>query len=169
MKWLLSNADFRIACQDGNDWMLDILWENGIICEQDAITQFIMSSTEYDVPDCPFCGANDNRHYVLNDNRWKCKKCLKKFSLTSGRYIDNTKLPITHWWRLCWWVGNIKISNSYVIAKDLEVTQDTAWHMIKTLKEAYKKSGNIMVNGSMEIDGYWNAAKLLMTPVNKTV
>lgn len=165
MKWLLSNKDFGAAVADNNDWLFDILWDNGIISEENAVIQFICASGDYDAPDCPFCGASDNRHYPLSDNRWKCKKCLKKFSLTSGRYINNTKLPITHWWRFCWLVCHNKKISSNTIARDLGITQDTAWNMLKTLKDAMKASGVVMVNGSIDLESKWAAMKLLMRPI----
>jgi Predicted DNA-binding protein containing a Zn-ribbon domain len=161
-EWLLSNEDFDAACGENCDWMMDILWDNGIISEEFAIMHFINFSTDFDVPDCPFCGANDNRHYPLGKNRWKCKKCLRKFSLTSGRYIDNTKMPITYWWRFCWLMAKNKKVNSCAIARDLEITQKSAWLMIDTLKTALKSTGVEMKNGAMEFKGYWNVIKLLM-------
>jgi transposase-like protein len=162
VRWLLSNEDFSAAIGVNNGWVIELFWDNGIICESDATTQFICASTEYDVPDCPFCGANDNRHYPLSDKRWKCKKCLRKFSITSGRYIDNTKMPLTYWWRFCWLMARSKKINSYEIARDLEITQDSAWHMIDTVKRALKDSGVIMKNASLAFKNNWEVMSLLM-------
>ena len=163
-EWLLSNEDFDAACGENCDWMFDVLWDNGIISEEFAVFHFMSAGTnsDFDVIDCPFCGANDNKHYPLGKNRWKCKKCLRKFSLTSGRYIDNTKMPITYWWRFCWLVSKSKKINSCAIARDLEITQKSAWLMIDTLKAALKNTGVEMKNGSMEFKDYWEVIKLLM-------
>lgn len=162
MKWLLSKEDFNAAVGNGADWMFEVLWDNGIISESDAIIQFTYASTDFDVPDCPFCGANDNRHYPLADKRWKCKKCRKKFSLTSGRYLDNSKMPITYWWRFCYLVGNSKIINSSAIARDLGITQKSAWLMLNTLRQSLKDSGVEIKNSSIDLESNWDVMRLLM-------
>jgi hypothetical protein len=162
LHWLLSNNDFRAACGENADWMIDVLWENGVICEEDARFQFIMSNTDYDAPDCPFCGANDNKHYEIGSDVWKCKKCLRPFTITSRRYIDNTKLPLTHWWRFSWLIGNAKKINTCAIARDLDITQKTAWIMLDRLKQATKDSGIELKNGVIEFKNTWEVIALLM-------
>lgn len=161
MKWLWSNEDFDALHEADLSELAFALWDNGIICKRDAAMQLMYASTNFDVPDCPHCGANDNRHYPLNEGRWKCKKCRRKFSLTTKRYIDNTKLPLTHWWRFCYLVGEMKITNSCFIASDLEVTQKTAWLMLDTVKTALKDSGIIVIK-NLPVENDVEVRKLLM-------
>lgn len=160
MNWLLSNDEFRGAVRD-NDCAYIILLNNGVICENDAKVQFICSSTEYDAPDCPICLAQDNNHYPIGKDLWKCKKCLNKFTITSKRYLDNTKIPLTHWWRFCWLTEKNKRFNSCEISRDLGITQKSAYGMVTTLRMSMKNSNMRIDKSCIDID-IWDAMKLLM-------
>jgi len=45
----------------------------------------------------------------------------------------------------------MKITNSCTIAKDLNVTQKTAWQMLRRLKDSMKDSGHVFKNGSIDV------------------
>lgn len=140
--WLLSISEFNLMTNNYEwDWVLHKLWGNGITCPEDALMNISSARFIYTDPDCPFCGKID-KHYKLNSELWKCrnKTCYKKFTLTSGTYIADTKLEYSQWWRFAYLIGDLKITNSHVIAKDLDVTQLTAWRMIDTLRTARKES-----------------------------
>ena len=137
-KWLLTDEEFDLVVGSNYDWGPELLLDNGIICSEWARSQIICSISKYDAPNCPVCGAESNTHYPINVDLWKCVVCLNKFTITSGRYIDNTKLPLTHWWRFCWIAAKFNKLNSIEISKDLGVTQKTAWTMIATLRNSMK-------------------------------
>lgn len=170
--WLLSDEDFVDVCGENTDtldWMLNLMWNNGITSPEDAKMKFEQTRFEYGNPDCPNCGIIDS-HYHLSSNQWKCKNCLAKFSLTSGTYIDNTKLEFYHWWRFCYLIGELKITNSCVIAKDLDITQLSAWRMIDTLRTARKENTKRkFVNGQeiLVFNNLWEVLELLIKRKNK--
>lgn len=148
--WLLSNEDFTdlTNVHQFNEWALFILWDNGITCPDDAYNKLHLCRFEHTNPDCSFCGDVD-KHYVLRTDQWNCKKCRRTFSVTSGTYLDNSKLEAHIWWRFCYLVGDMGITNSHLIAKDLGVTQKTAWFMLDTLRTARKETSNTkFINGS---------------------
>lgn len=163
--WLITNAELREISNDYEwDWVLHKFLDNGITTIEDAFEKIKYTRFEYTNPDCPHCGATD-KHYELNSELWKCKKCLKKFTITSGTYIENTKLEYYHIWRFCYLVGDLKIANSRVIAKDLGVTQLTAWRMIDTLRTARKEQSNKkFVNGGevLVFDHIYEPLELLL-------
>lgn len=146
--WLITNAELRLITNDYEwDWVLDKFTRNGIISPEDACWKIYFTRFEYTNVDCPFCKTVD-AHYKLNSEAWKCKNCLKSFTITSGTYISNSKLEYYHWWRFAYLIGDMGITNSCVIAKDLGVTQKTAWYMIETLRTARKEtSEKKFVNG----------------------
>jgi len=164
--WLISNADLRLISNDYEfDWTIDKLFSNGIISPEDAYWKMYCMRFEYaDNLDCPFCKAID-KHYALNNELWKCKNCAKNFTITSRTYIDNTKLEYYHWVRFGYLIGELKITNSCVIAKDLDITQKTAWNMIETLRIARKETSNKkFVNGNevLTFKHIYEPLKLLM-------
>jgi ribosomal protein L37AE/L43A len=51
-------------------------------------------------PACPFCGSL-NVHRFPNGKIFKCreKQCRNKFSVTVGTIYENTKIPLSKWFR----------------------------------------------------------------------
>jgi transposase-like protein len=141
LDWLMCNEDWKDLVDDNIDWAWEFLNDNGITSPETATSVFAAERFEYgidDQPDCPWCGRVD-KHYVLTGGQWKCKNCGKKFSLTSQTAIDNTKIPLYKWFRFCYLLGDIGLTNSSAIARDLKITQDTAWNMIETVRKARKE------------------------------
>lgn len=90
--------------------------------------------------DCSFCGNKDG-NYAVEDcmaivefglsHRYKCKKCRKKFSVTSGTWLANHKLPMEYWWRTAYLLGDFNIEvNSHWLSRDLQVPQKTSYYML---------------------------------------
>lgn len=141
-------------------WLFPEEWENSKLSDIDTefsevgvythkwalvITWFTRWTDEWEI-DCSHCG-NTDEHYeieglVLIEEfdltwRYKCKKCLKKFSVTSGTYLANQKLPIEYWWRTAYLLGSFNIEiNSNWLSKDLCVTQTTAYYMLIVIAKA---------------------------------
>lgn len=172
-KWLLSNEDFNDLAQlndpNWSDWGLNVLWDNGITSPEDSLSRFSSVRFEYSLPDCTFCGAVEE-HYPEGDDRWKCRKCRKSFSLTSQTYLDNTKLAYYHWHRFAYLIGEMKVTNSHVIANDLGLPQKTAWSMIETLREARKQETDYKFKNGQDILSFehiFEVLCLLLTRTNK--
>lgn len=163
MDWLISDEEEGEMCSlYFND--LDVFWSNGIVAPYSARIQLIYSVSDGDTPNCPFCGEDKGDKWETSTGAWACKGCHKNYSVTSGRYLDNTKLPLTHWWRFCWKISKSKRYNSLDIARDLEITQKTAWGMINTLKTAMKDAGIELTNSSVNFKDRWEVMRLLMQP-----
>ncbi len=131
-KWLLIESDFW------DTGFNEILFpDNGIICESAAHWDFFYARWEDEIQIiCPFCDSK-GRHYEFKDlKRWKCKKCRKQFSLTSGTNIENTKIPLTHWWRLTYLLSLGVTMSSGFVSRDLELTQKSSWFMLRTISKA---------------------------------
>ncbi len=167
LKWLISNEDLD-TITDGYmyDWVLEKFNENGLTSEDDSFWKIHFCRFQYTYPDCPHCGTI-SKHYVLNRELWGCNnpKCRQKFSITSCTYIDNTKTEFYKWFRFAWLVGQINLTNSAAIARDLNVTQKTAWGMLDTLRTARKETSETkFVNGSevLAFTNYWDILELLL-------
>ena len=89
-------------------------------------------------PTCPFCGMN--KPYKLKDGkRYRCKdsQCKRNFTVTVGTVFENSKVKLSVWMAalyLC--TGHKKGVSSHQLARDLGVTQKTAWfveHRIRLL------------------------------------
>lgn len=129
--WLIDDKYF---CYDSYDFFVD----NGMISDEAALRMFtIYRFSKYHYTDCPFCGL-ENINYSLRNGVYKCKICGGKFSLTAGTFIENHKIPLSSIFRLCYLIGDLKITNSCSIAKDLKITQRSAWLLIDNIRQVRK-------------------------------
>jgi hypothetical protein len=170
LRWLLTDKEM-ISYTNDYEWdvVLNTFWENGVICPSDAYNMIEHSRFEdYCYPRCPHCFERD-QHYECKERgpgEYRCKCCNRRFSLTSKTYLDNTKLELYMWWRFAWLVSEMKMVNSNQIARDIGVTQKTAWMMLETLRSAKKEtSDHKLVNGSNSIDfkNYYEVLNLLLS------
>ncbi len=168
LKWLISNEDFDTITNGGEyDWVMEVFNENGMTSEDDSFWKFYYTRFEYCWPDCPKCGTSSKDHYVLGKESWQCRnsKCRHKFTISSGTYLDNTRIEWHRWFRFAYLIGEMGVTNSCVIARDLQVTQKTAWWMINTLRTARKETSETkFVNGQevLVFGNHWLVIETLL-------
>jgi len=124
----------------------------GLPDEQAAIDHFTAIRWK-DGAFCPYCGSL--RVYHFSDKKThKCGDCRQRFSIKVGTIFEDSKLPLRTWMPAVWYVTSHKKSISSVqLAKDLDVTQKTAWFMMHRLRHAARtRSFNRPLGGEVEID-----------------
>ncbi|TXN21560.1 IS1595 family transposase [Methylobacterium sp. WL9] len=102
---------------------------------------------------CPHC--NGNRIYSFSDRKtFKCGDCRKRFSIKVGTIFEDTKLPLRKWFMAIWLITNHpKGIASTTLAKDLKITQKSAWFVLHRLRHAARtKSFNAPLKGTVEAD-----------------
>jgi transposase-like protein len=104
-------------------------------------------------PFCPYCGGMKVYHFS-DDKTHKCGDCRQRFSIKVGTIFEDTKLPLRKWFIAIWLITSHKKGiASTQLARDVGVTQKTAWFMTHRLREAAKtKSFNRPLSGMVEID-----------------
>src|SRR5271163_224960 len=81
---------------------------------------------------CPTCGSSDVR-FLANQKRWECKgkHPRKQFSAKVGTIFEDSPIGLDKWLAATWMLSGCKNGiSSYEIARDLGVTQKTAWFML---------------------------------------
>lgn len=59
---------------------------------------------------CPRC---QSRHVFKSENRYRCKRCHRPFSLTSHTWLNNLKLSWPMFYLLLWcWVNHLPIKQT---------------------------------------------------------
>ena len=105
---------------------------------------------------CPLCGnAEEARIGTLTGtNTHKCYVCRQRFSIRVGTIFQDTKLPLRKWFIAIWMVtSHTKGIASTVLAKDLKITQKTAWFVLHRLRHASRTpSFQAPLQGVVEID-----------------
>jgi transposase-like protein len=100
------------------DAVAEMRWPKGVVCE--------------------LCGA-DSPYYLKTQKRWKCRKCRKQFSVKVNSIFEDSPISLTKWLPALWLLVNCKNGiSSYELARDLGVTQKSAWFMLQRLRLALK-------------------------------
>lgn len=102
---------------------------------------------------CPYCGSKRIMHF--SDKRThKCHDCRQRFSIKVGTIFEDTKLPLRKWFAAIWLITSHKKGiASTQLARDLKITQKTAWFVLHRLRYAARtKSFNRPLAGTVEMD-----------------
>ena len=100
---------------------------------------------------CPYCGCTHT--YMTKEGRYICKQCAKRFSVTVGTIFENTKVSLRKWFMAMYLVSSTKKGvSSHQLARDLALTQKTAWFMLHKIRGLYGQSDSIALGGEVEMD-----------------
>jgi len=118
------------------DTVAGMRWLNGAVC-----------------PDC----ETGNPYYIKTQKRWKCRECRRQFSVKVGTIFEDSPISLTKWLPALWLLVNCKNGvSSYEIARDLGVTQKSAWFMLQRLRLVLKTGSMTKMGGEdggpVEID-----------------
>src|SRR2546428_3154500 len=103
---------------------------------------------------CPHCGS-EKVSYLAKTRVWKCYSGHPRptFSLKTGTLFEESPLGLDKWLPALWLVVNCKNGiSSCELARDLGVTQKTAWFMAHRLRFALTEGGFNLLCGEVEAD-----------------
>jgi len=120
----------------------------------DVATEYVAKLRWPDGPVCPKCGVLDEKHYYLKTRRvWKCRECKKQFSVKVGTIFEDSPVGLDKWLAAIWLIANCKNGvSSYEVARDLGVTQKTAWFMMHRIRLAMQTGTFEKLSGEVEVD-----------------
>jgi transposase-like protein len=106
---------------------------------------------------CPACAKRDH-YYLAKQKRWKCKECGRQFSVKLGTIFEDSPIPLDKWLTALWMLVNCKNGiSSYEVARDIGITQKSAWFVLHRLRLAlqsrslaWSKAGG--PNSEVEVD-----------------
>lgn len=76
--------------------------------------------------------------YKCSGNRYKCKNTGKYFNVKVGTIFEDTKIPLIKWFMALYIFSSHKKGiSSHQLAKDIDVTQKTAWFLLHRLRYAF--------------------------------
>ena len=123
--------------------------------EQHAIDHFraIRWGSKNEHAYCPHCGSTRVMHFK-DGKTHKCHDCRKRFSIKVGTIFEDSKVQLRKWFMAIWLITSHKKGiASTQLAKDIKVTQKTAWFMLHRLRHAATtKSFNAPLDGDVEAD-----------------
>lgn len=100
---------------------------------------------------CPHC-AYGKIHRYKDGKRFRCAGCKKDFTLKTGTVFGESKIPLQKWFVAIYLLTTSpKGISSVQLAKQVGVTQKTAWFMDHRIRKAMKQ-GSSLLSGTVEID-----------------
>lgn len=105
-------------------------------------------------PVCPYCNS-DKWYRIENGKRFKCgnKECYKKYSVTVGTIFQASNIPLTTWFPAIYLISSHKKGiSSCQLARDLGITQKTAWFMLHRIRESLRDKECSFLKNTVEVD-----------------
>ena len=85
---------------------------------------------------CPLCGSSRKIYNLTRKNGFRCGDCKKDFSVRKGTIFEDSPLSLRKWFAAVWLVtSNRKGISSCQLAREIGVTQKTAWFILGRLRE----------------------------------
>ena len=105
---------------------------------------------------CPKCGS---RQIKPVENRYRCRVCKKKFSLTSVTWLKGMKIPLDTFWLLLWcWLNETPVKQT---TKLCCLSKPTVWRWFRKFRENLpeEKLDNIALSGVIQMDEAYRGGK----------
>ena len=100
---------------------------------------------------CPKCGKH---HCKMSESgRYHCTECNHNFSITVGTIFENTKISLRKWFLAIYLItSNKKGVSACQLARDLDITQKTAWHILHKSRSVFSQNDSNALTGTVECD-----------------
>jgi transposase-like protein len=112
---------------------------------------------------CPVCGSTKVSVFNPTRRTWKCGSHHPKreFSVKVGTIYEDSPIPLDKWLTATWMLTNCKNGvSSYELARDVKVTQKSAWFMLQRIRLAMQDEFfGSKLGGEVEVDETFIAGK----------
>lgn len=101
---------------------------------------------------CPACeGA---KAWEVRAVLWQCAACGRQTSVTAGTIFQDTRTPLTMWFRAMWCVTSTKTGTSALSLQHVLGfgSYQTAWTWLHKLRRAMVRPGRDRLSGRVEVD-----------------
>jgi transposase-like protein len=134
---------------------------------EDACYEYIEKTMWGDEVHCPYCGMD--KIYRFKSRRiFKCASCELQFSIKTGTILEHTKVPLKKWVLAMYLNGaNKKGISSHQLAKEIKVTQTTAWFMLHRIRKMLEQDFSEQMEGVIMIDETYVGGKNKNRHLNK--
>jgi len=110
-------------------------------------------------PVCPHCGSENKDHYELKTKGKfkglrKCKDCRERFTVTVKTMFEGSHISLRKWFIAIYiFSAHKKGVSSHQLARDLGITQKSAWFVLHRLRVAFNhREFQKTIQGITELD-----------------
>jgi len=97
------------------DYLTQLRWKNGVVSPFDSLSKV----------------------YKCKDNKYKCKNTGKYFNVRTKTIFEGSKISLQNWFVAIYlYTSHKRGISSYQLAKDLAITQKSAWFILQRLRYA---------------------------------
>lgn len=152
----INSANFVSENEKPSDTMLDFSRFNSLFSvvnyftSKEVCRKFLKEQRWGDTIVCPYCGST--HCHERKDGRFICKGCNKSFSVTVGTIFHASNISLKQWFIAMYLVSSHKKGiSSCQLARDLSVTQKTAWYMLSKIRTLFCQPST-QLEGEVEMD-----------------
>lgn len=121
---------------------------------EEAARNFFEKRRWNDEPVCGHCGSVSVTE--CKDHKpiaYLRKECRKHFSVRTGTVLAESRLPLLKWSLAIYMLTNArKGTPSTQMARELGVTQKTAWFLAQRIRETWMNGNNDKMDGQVQVD-----------------
>ncbi|GHV52771.1 DDE transposase [Bacteroidia bacterium] len=108
--------------------------------------------------------------YKCKNNRYRCKNTGKYFNVRTNTLFDNSKVDLRKWFMgIYLTTGHKKGISSHQLARDIHVTQKTAWFMLHRMRNCFGEECIECLQNEVEADETYIGGKNKNRHKNKKV
>lgn len=123
--------------------------------DEEAARLYLESRLWPDGPVCPFCGKQERVYSYSERGYYRCEACERvKFTVRTGTILERSKVPLHKWLYAMYLVVTARKGiSSLQLAKEISITQKSAWFVLHRLREACSTPEVIAkLKGIVELD-----------------
>lgn len=134
------------------DYPRDLAEFEGRFATEDACRTYLAQLRWPEGFRCPRCGHR--KAWPVRSVWFQCAACAHQTSVTAGTIFQDTRTPLTTWFRAMWWVTNQKTGVSALgLQRALGLrSYKTAWAWLHKLRRAMVRPGRDRLTGRVEVD-----------------
>ena len=143
-----------------HEFMVAMRWPSGVRCahcDSENIGKLVTSTQRK--PGKTLKSGKVVAPYSVTRRVWNCKNCKKQFTAKVKTIFEDSPIGLDKWLPALWMIVNAKNGvSSCEMARDLGVTQRTAWFMGHRIREVMH-NGIFHLCGDVEVDETWIGGK----------
>lgn len=99
---------------------------------------------------CPHC---ESANVYVCKTKYRYGDCKRDFSIRTGTIYENSPLPLQKWFVAMWlFTSSPKGISSCQLAREIGVTQPTAWRMLTRLRRLVTDEGPPQMEGTVKVE-----------------